>query len=237
MKQNIQAVIFDLGGTLIDYEGMPHYWGDFYEPAFRQAAERLSISLSAEQMHEAIDTLKTYNPRLYPREVEYESDLIFRDVLKSWKLADPDALEQAVEGFFAYFQRRVTVFPDTLETLDALKRSGCQIGVLTDVPTGMPSHLIKRDIAPFADRIDCFVTSIDCGFRKPNPTGIYRIAEQFGVEPSSLLFVGDEEKDMQAARNAGAAAVRINRAEPDRQSGDVIQIRSLISLTCWVSPL
>ena len=38
---------------------------------------------------------------------------------------------------------------------------------------------------------------------KPAPDGVYLIAEKWGLEPSSLLFIGDSASDRGAAQSAG----------------------------------
>jgi len=38
---------------------------------------------------------------------------------------------------------------------------------------------------------------------KPSPVGALKIAEQFGLKPEEILFVGDSDVDMETAINAG----------------------------------
>ncbi|TDF91862.1 HAD family hydrolase [Paenibacillus piri] len=227
MLNKIEAVIFDLGGTLINYEGFSYYWGDYYEQAFQHVSAALDLNVSSEQLNAAIETLKLYNTRLYPREVEYTPAHIFSDVFKGWKFQDI-SLDAAIRAFFQFFQRSVIVYPETVEVIDDLKRNGYRIGILTDVPTGMPTELIIQDIQSFKHHIDYFLSSVDCGFRKPNKKGIEMISERFGVEMDRIVFVGDEEKDIQAAQNAGAASVLINREHHNKCYGELIQIADLI---------
>lgn len=74
---NVEAIIFDLGGTLIDYEGFPHYWGDYYQEALRTVSDKLFLDLTEEQINVAAETLKKYNPRLYPREILVHTRIYF----------------------------------------------------------------------------------------------------------------------------------------------------------------
>ena len=69
--------------------------------------------------------------------------------------------------------------------------------------SGMPDELFKRSIPELLSRIDLYVSSQSCGYRKPNARGISYITDYFGVENSNLLLVGDEEKDHRTAINAG----------------------------------
>jgi phosphoglycolate phosphatase-like HAD superfamily hydrolase len=46
-----------------------------------------------------------------------------------------------------------------------------------------------------------------------------------------LAFVGDEEKDIQTAKNVGAVSIFINRNGDDRSMAEDIQISSLYALS------
>ncbi|WP_135557276.1 HAD family hydrolase [Paenibacillus cymbidii] len=229
MEPVSKAVIFDLGGTLINYEGIPSYWGDHYRPAFELAAARLQRAVSEDQFEREIETLKTYNARLYPREIEYQPRDIFGAVYREWGLPE-QLLDEAIDAFFVYFRRNVTIYPDTRNVLAALKQRGYPIGVLTDVPTGMPTELAKRDAAAILDRIDCFLASNECGFRKPHPRGLELLAAQFGVAVSETIFVGDEHKDIQTAKRAGARSVLIDRGGRSAGFGEDHRIAGLAEL-------
>lgn len=229
MRPVCKAVVFDLGGTLINYEGFPYYWGDHYRQAFESAAARLRLTVTGDQLEHAIDTLKSYNARLYPREIEYQPREIFGATYRTWAIPE-NLLDDAIDAFFAYFRRHVAVYPDTRDALAALRQRGYPIGVLTDVPTGMPTELARRDAGTILELIDCFLSSNECGFRKPHPRGLEILAAQFGVAVSETVFVGDEGKDVQTAKRAGARSVLIHRGGPAAGFGEDTQVAGLAEL-------
>lgn len=51
--------------------------------------------------------------------------------------------------------------------------------------------------------------------------------KQLAVDASEILFVGDEKKDMECARNAGVTGVLINRSQEVRNYGQDYTISSL----------
>lgn len=51
-----------------------------------------------------------------------------------------------------------------------------------------------------------------CGCRKPEPGLLLQAADLLGIAPSACLLVGDAETDMEAARRAGCAALRVGVA-------------------------
>ncbi|CAG7658919.1 HAD family hydrolase [Paenibacillus allorhizosphaerae] len=226
MLQDIDAFIFDLGGTLINYEGFPIYWGGYYDEAFKAVSYKLNLNLSEKHIKTSTEILKNYNPRINPREFEYNPRLVFSDVIKEWDHSTV-MIDDVIESFFQYFQRNVCVFPDTVEVLEYLKDNHYKVGVLTDMPTGMPTELIIRDITTIKDMIDLFLSSVDCGFRKPNKKGLEIIANSFGVNLKNIVYIGDEEKDIKTAKNAGAVSILINREKKTISYGEDIQINSL----------
>lgn len=80
---------------------------------------------------------------------------------------------------------------------------GYKIACLTDLPNGMPDYVFKKPIQALINELDLYVSSQSCGYRKPNKFGLEFIAEHFDVNAKDLLFIGDEDKDKQAAMNAG----------------------------------
>ncbi len=70
-------------------------------------------------------------------------------------------------------------------------------------------------------------TSNDTGYRKPCAKGLKMLSEKMKIDSSEMVFVGDEEKDMICALNAGAYAVLINREDIVKQYGQDMEIHSL----------
>ncbi len=211
---------------MINYEGLPLYWGDYYRNAFLNVKESLALKLSDKQIDESIEILKKYNPRLYPRENEYDSEYIFLHVTQNWNIKENDIMN-IVYSFFEYFRRNVIVYPDTLEVLQWIKGQAYKTGILTDVPTGMPDELIDIDISSFRNMIDYCVSSVKCGYRKPNKSGLDMLSELLDTKISNMIFIGDEEKDIKTAKNAGCISILINRSEVNKAYGQDYEISSL----------
>ena len=57
--------------------------------------------------------------------------------------------------------------------------------------------------------------------------GLRVLSEKMGVLPSEIAFVGDEKKDIECAKSAGAAAVLINRTKDSKDYGQDDTIGSL----------
>ena len=205
----MKVIVFDLGGTLMEYRGMPLNWAEYYPEGFRAVNSAFSCGVTEEDIARSVEILKSFNPRIQYREEEYSPEFIFSKALAHWAAAL--SMPDCAGVFYAGLQLHAEIFPDTVPTLKALKRAGYRTAALTDLPTAMPDAFFQKDIAGLLGQLDLYVSSQSCGMRKPNPKGLRQIAEHFCVPVTELLFVGDEEKDEQTARNAGCAFLRMQR--------------------------
>ena len=89
---------------------------------------------------------------------------------------------------------------------------------------------VLDDISALKQYIDFPYTSNDVGFRKPNIKGVKFLADKLKVEVSEMAFVGDEEKDILCASNAGVCSILINRDRSIKNYGQDKEIDSLDKL-------
>lgn len=217
------VIVFDLGGTLMEYVGMPHSWVDYYEQGFANINNKFGLNKTAADIARSAELLKTFNPRVQYREEEYSPEYIFSRVLEHWE-TDVDVTD-CVYAFYEGLRLNAAIYPDTLPVLRELKKRKYRIAALTDLPTAMPDELFKRDISELLGYFDMYVSSLSCGFRKPNCTGLRQIAEHFGVPITELVFAGDEEKDRKTAENAGCKFVCV-----DRKGGGIRDLYGLLDM-------
>lgn len=228
----MKGIVFDIGGTLMEYRGMPLSWAEFYETAFRHIAQTYRCPVSDEMIRESVSILKGFNPRLHYREVEISPRQIFGEAVKGWGLAVP--LEEIISAFFEGLNLTAVIYEETIPVLTELKSLGYPIGAFTDLPTGMPDSLFKRDLGALLQYFDLYVSSLSCGYRKPNPQGLMVIAESLKIPTKELLFVGDEEKDRKTALNAGCAfAPIIRKPEGKEPSHGLNQLLLQIKTGAW----
>ena len=95
-----------------------------------------------------------------------------------------------------------TLNPGAKETLDALRKRGIRIGILTrnkksNVATVAEKHNLKFDAAVGREE----------GPVKPDAFGVEYLCKQFKIAPAETLVVGNYLFDLLCARAAGAVAV------------------------------
>ena len=226
-------VVFDIGGTLMEYRNMPNVWLEFYQGAFEHVRKTLCPSLSDEEVAVSLDILRSYNPKVKYREIDYTPEKIFGDVTKDWK--KEFELSQVIDAFFSSMKLTPYTYPETVSVLEMLKRVGHRIATLTDVATGMPDEMHKSYFTELLPYFDLYVSSVSCGYRKPNPKGLQDIAEHFGAAADDMIFIGDEQKDIVTAKRFGCRSVLIDRKGLNADLGQdytVFDLTGLLEIIC-----
>lgn len=123
------------------------------------------------------------------------------------------------------------IFPDAPGALTGLKERGLIVGAVSNWVWNLPELLHSLELVPHFDFI---AASARVGFEKPDRRIFEWALEQAGVDPGSVIHVGDHvDADVEGARNVGIDGVLIDRAEryaPDEVPDGVPVIRSLDEL-------
>jgi N-acetyl-D-muramate 6-phosphate phosphatase len=113
------------------------------------------------------------------------------------------------ETFLEYYSERTCVetrlFPGISQLLEAL--------AARDIPWGLVTNKATR----FTDRIlaalglspACVVCGDSTPHLKPHPAPLLLAAKQLGLPPAQCLFLGDDLRDIQAARAAGMQPIAV----------------------------
>jgi putative hydrolase of the HAD superfamily len=208
-----RVIGFDLGETLLTYAETPLSWVAHYPAALDEVGRACGLQLHVAQRDAAIAILTRYNTRINPRRDEVSAAHIFAEILAAWS-ADPDRHGPiAITAFFRHFQQRLRAYPETIDVMTTLKSRGFTLGLLTDVPYGMPREFVERDLEQgrISGLVDLLLTSVEIGRRKPDPMGFQELAKRCSTATEKMWYVGNEEKDVVGAREAGAIAVLVDR--------------------------
>ena len=205
----ITAAVFDVGRTLMEYVDMPNSWKDYYPAAIRNVRDSLGLDVNDKELDRALEIFTSYSPRVNYREVDYTPEHIFADVISEWR-CKPE-LSKVISAFFDSMKLKARIYPETVSLLKNLHRHRVKIGVLTDVATGMPDELHKSYFSELLPYFDCYVSSVSCGYRKPNPHGLGIIAHELEVTSDEMIMIGDEPKDIEVAKRFGCKSVLIDR--------------------------
>lgn len=151
-----------------------------------------------------------------PRYAEVSLPAHVRAVLEDSDV-DSTALETSVveRAVGAAFDREVRTREGAVEAVRACARRG-PVGVLSNcsVPGLVERTLERSSIDPGA--FDTVVTSVDCGWRKPDRRAFEAVASGLGVPISDLIHVGDDPESDGGATDVGARALLLEDVSLDQ---------------------
>lgn len=224
----MKLLVFDIGKTLMEFKNMPNVWINFYSKAFKKTANQLNYDISKEDIDKSVEVLKLFNPTVNYREIEYSPEYIFSTATAHWKRNLN--ISDVIYIFFESMNLVPVYYSETFESLLRLKSQGYNIATLTDIVTGMPDRMNKSFIKDILPYIDFYVSSLSCGYRKPNPMGLYCISKHFYAQSSNMVFIRDEKKDIMTAKRFGCKSILINRTSLDLDYGQDFTIHNLLEV-------
>jgi phosphoglycolate phosphatase len=120
------------------------------------------------------------------------------------------------DEFLARYDERVCVdtrlFPGMMELLGELKRRGIAWGIVTNKATRFTGRIVEfLEVDP-----GCVVCGDTTPHIKPHPAPLLRAAELLNVPPAACWYVGDDLRDIQAARASGMRPVAVEWATTAR---------------------
>ena len=216
----IDAVIFDVDGTLFDHVGLRLaillkvlsqllirrlHWRDIWAVwLFRRERERLALAEAGDIGRQQFERVAVAVGKS-PSEVQA--------IISRWMYREP----------LAHLSK--FAFPDVDRFIDKLHARGIRTGVFSDYPAGDKLKVLQVGVNVVRD-----ATAPDVARLKPNPRGFIRVAELLDARPERCLVIGDrEDRDGEAAKRAGfvflkkLAPGRVARTREFRNYADLIR--------------
>lgn len=137
---------------------------------------------------------------------------VFREIFagKGYLLSEDEVL-YLCENFRRTSLIYLSLFPDTFECLDGLKKAGKKIYLLSNAQRSFTwQELEQTGLLPYFDGI---LISSDEGCRKPDPDFYDILCDRYHLKKEESIMIGNElESDMTGAKAAGIDGFYINRA-------------------------
>ena len=200
----LKAVLFDLGGTLVDFAG-----GDLdsYRASF------LAVAAKHPDRYQEIVSAHTQYLLLRHKALVTLQEATFEEALNR-TLYDLSRTELRIllEELHEQELKRASLCSETQEALRSLHMRGMRMGLVSNNP--FPSSILRLILTHFGIReyFEVVVSSADVAVRKPNPDIFFVALDAMHIAPCDALYVGDTiEKDVAGAKAAGMKAAWINR--------------------------
>ena len=140
----------------------------------------------------------------------------------------PDYLPMRDEFLRLYEQnlcRDTRLFPGISELVDALEMRGFKWGIVTNKAERFAKPLL--DLLRLGDRAACVIGGDTTGRTKPHPEPLLAASRVIAVVPESCVYVGDDQRDIDAGRAAGMRTVAVkygylNSSAPEDWGADVV---------------
>ena len=190
-----QAVIFDLGGTLVQLPGgnedMDRRWVLSYQSLIKISPDAQGPDLEA-----------------YVRAMQEAEDAHWQRVVKEQWSGPPTGLlsdgfrrlgcqvnEQelltALDGYAQAIGKWAIPFPDAHETLSMLRQRGYRLGLLSNTWWAAEWHNAHLATHHLDELLDAVVYTSDMPHSKPHPSVFLEVTTRLGVEPQTCVMVGD----------------------------------------------
>ena len=183
----VEAVLFDMDGTLIDSE-----------TGYRIADERFLKDLGIELPEEAWEHFVGIGSA---RMIEY--------VKEQYGLTgDTQELLEAKDRYFHEIaEERTEVFPATVQLLERLNERGIPCAIATG--SSKRTLQFAMEATGLRDRFDATVSSDEVPDGKPAPDVFLEAARRLGANPEQCLILEDSRSGIEAALAAGMAVVAL----------------------------
>lgn len=202
------AVVFDLGGVLIDWN--PRY---LYRQLFDgddAAMERFLAEVTTPEWNLEQDAGRTWDEAVeaLTRQHPEHAELIaaYRD---RWT----ETLGEAIGP--------------TVTVLDELRQTEVRLFALSN--WSAETFPVARPRYPFLDWFEGIVISGEVGITKPDERVYHHLLDRFGLDAASTVFIDDSAANVRAAREVGMIALRF-------EGGDALR-RALADLGLLGAPI
>lgn len=243
-NRRIEAVIFDLDDTLIDWSGQTASFGSIVRPHI----DNLYAYFQAERHplpdpDTFFDIYRAVVVAHWDEAKKTWSGVNFGEaLLESFEAAGLDVnridLDDVLRAYDVAPIPGVTLFPDTISVLETLKQQSYKIGLVTNSMLPMWMRDIELRDYDIIRYFDARITSGDTGYMKPHPAIYHHILDLLAVEPHKAVFVGDRPaNDIAGANEAGLVSVLMSPDHLNRELNGIQPDYIITSLTELLSIL
>ena len=222
-KMNVDAVIFDLDGTILDSIGI-------YYQIIEIVFQHLDMPMPSEdKIREAAKTGDFEWDEVLPDRTRQEKDRLIKK-----------AGAVVAEIYPKMFEKKVQLIPRAKETLEYISQKGIKMGLVTSTPRqnlAVKQHSLVN--AGIEDLLEVVIAADDVPRKKPAPDPLLECSRRLGIRTEDSMYVGDSRTDVQAGIAAGMKTVAVltgfdlkdalKRENPDAVINSIADLKGILA--------
>jgi putative hydrolase of the HAD superfamily len=237
-SRRIEAVLFDLDDTLIDWDEVSVSRDEYYRPR----VSRLHAFLTdkgyelppAPELQSILDQaiFATWEEAKKSWVIRPYGDILSQVLLNLGLFIEGLNINELLRVFGWEAWPGVVNFPDTIPVLEELRRRGYKIGLLTNSFLPMWMRDVELESFQLITYFDARITAADVGYVKPHPNIYYALLDRMKISPDQAVFVGDRPKNDIAGANAvGLISILMDPPHLQRELNGVVPDHTITTLS------
>lgn len=195
----IQAICFDLDGTLVDYVG------NFQTLLLEDAKE---LQIPQDLLESFIQLTSKYSGSLAT------SLEITKQTLAELRLEHPENLEALCQNHAKRYANHIELLDGAITLLNFLQQKKLPLAVITNGPADMQRAALQK--VSIDKYFKLILVSGELGIRKPDTRIFHLACEGLQVQPEDCLMIGDNlSADVQGAKDIGMQAVWMSKEQAE----------------------
>jgi len=222
-KMNVEAVIFDLDGMILDSIGI-------YYQILETVFQHLGMPMPSEdKLRDAAKTGEFEWDEVLPGRTRSEKDHLIKK-----------AGVMVAEIYPKMFEKMVQLIPWAKETLEHISQKGIKMGLVTSTPRqnmGVKRHPLVN--AGIEELLEVVIAADDVPRKKPAADPLLECSRRLGIRAEDSVYVGDSRTDVQAGIAAGMKTVAVltgfdlkdalTRENPDAVIDSIADLKGILA--------
>lgn len=224
-KKKFKALLFDLGFTLINFEGDFHAEMYLSYDALADSLIKAGVKLDRRSVVAKFSEYITeyYRSRAIDL-IEKPVEETLQRTLNYFSIHSlpQNILQDAVKAMYEYTESSWKIEPDAHQTLETLTRKGYRLALISNAANS-PDLNRLIDGLDLRKYFELVVISADEGIRKPDPRIFTNTLLKMGISAENAIMIGDTlPADVFGAQNSGIKSVWVTRRADRPENNEVL---------------
>lgn len=227
-----QGIIFDLDGVIYDIS-------EALDKAVEDGVEKYNLKIKKDDvMQEIAHLIEDIQHYPVPQIILQSYDLLQVEFLKGLSFFKKLRIAVFLFNQFNEYREESTIFNGIDEVIKDLSDEDLKLAILTNNKSVYAEEILEKfNLTQYFPTIIGFN---DVSNNKPDPEGLLKIIDKWGIKPKETIFIGDMTTDVQAGKAAGVTMVcftsglaekqKLIEEEPDYLVESVDELKAIFDL-------